>query len=164
MPHHQDRPTSLPNGPLRTCLERIQAEIVNELNNAQSQYATGEATVDNIQLQHWINRLTEAIHFNGQIPTAITGVENEPHAFADLDNAYRHLSYIQGKQLIPLHAAEAMELIGKFRLKMSSSMAKVEDKLRRWTDRMLLTFDVDAAQADVKEAHRIITQDVMGVR
>ncbi len=163
MPHHQDHPTSLPNGPLRTCLERIQAEIVSELNNAQGQpeVIPGCAAVDRAQLQHWIHRLTEAIHFNGQIPTALTGVENEPHAFADLDNAYRHLSYIGGK---PLHATEAMELIGRFRLKMSSAMAKVEDKLRRWTDRMILTFDVDAAQADVKEAHRIVTQDVMGVR
>lgn len=157
---HQDHPTSLPKGPLRSCLERLHAEIVSEMNHAQSRPNGGAADIELAQLRHWVNRLTEAIHFNGQVPSVISGENQQDDCpgFRDLDDAIRELGYIGGQ---PLHAAMALEKLGKHRNAMYQLCCKVIDELERFGHR-LLTFDIESAKKAVQKAHDIISTKILG--
>lgn len=168
MPNVPDHPTSLPKGPLRTCLERVQAEIVSEMNTAQHPSADGHcAHISPDQLQHWVHRLTEAIHFNGQVPDAISGLDTELPVFSDIDNAMRHMTYISTATDLAkaaTHAKLAFESLGQARHRLSTNLARVADKLERFSDRIILTLDVEGAQKSVSEAYDLVTHDIMGVR
>lgn len=160
-PH--DHPTSLPRGPIRECLERIQAEIIGEMNNAQHPANDGQAHIPPDKLQRWSLRLTEAIHFNGVVPP----VDNTPRSWSKLDDGMRQLSYIStadNMAVAATHAKIAFTALGEFRHDLYKHLIKAADKLERYSDRMIITFDVDNAQAAVKEAYTILVHDILGLR
>lgn len=163
MPDPADHPTSLPKGPLRDCLERIQTEICREMNAAQSQPEAipGCAAIDKATLGHWINRLTEAIHFNGRVPEVISGIASAPPSWPKLDDAMRHLTYISGQ---PMHATMAFTLLTEFRHGLYKQLVTASELLERFADKMIITFDLDEAQKAVKGAYQIITHDILGLR
>lgn len=159
MPQIQEHPTSLPRGPIRDCLEELRAAIVMEMNDAQSQPGR-KPDIDASTLGAWVNRLTEAIHFNGAVAPAVSGIDNTPRSWAKLNDAMVHLSYIGGA---PLHASHALVALGEFRQDLYKKLVTAADRLERYTER-LMTIDLDFAHAAIKDVHKIIITDILGLR
>lgn len=165
-------PTSLPaSHPIRLALERLQEDIVAEMNGLQSGPLDMRTRDWAKKLGGWNNRLTEAIHFNGEVPPAITGIEPEPHVLEGLDDAMVMISYIATDATLALastHAKLAFERMHEFRHKLVEVVTVVVDEMKgivRTDDDQMLgrhRTSTDMPKFTINEIIYALNHDILG--
>lgn len=163
-----DHPTSmLPEDPRRQLLERVRAEIVAAAKHSEWSASKGGQTVSlpTATLDAWVNRLTEAIHFNGRVPEIISGIRDPESGLKDLDNGMNRLTYIATSESLAAAATQAklsFNQLHRFRHHLQDRVTKMISHLDNaksaWN-----VFDEGSARSAVRCA-RAIAADFLGLQ